>query len=82
MAVALPLVMVPVPMDVVPNRKVTVPVGEPAPGAAGVTVAETVTGAPEADGLVGGVMVVVVAALLTTWERAVDVLPVKLVFPL
>ena len=42
---------VPVPSEVVPLKNWTVPVGVPVPGLAAVTVAVSVTDAPEADGL-------------------------------
>ena len=41
--VALPLLMVPVPMEVPPSEKVTIPVGLPAPGAVTAIVAVKVT---------------------------------------
>lgn len=41
--VATPPLSVPVPMGLPPSRKVTVPVGVPAPGATGETVAVKVT---------------------------------------
>ena len=54
------------PMLVAPSRKLTVPVGVPAPGVATTTVAVKVTDCPNTDGLVDDVSVVVVFALLTT----------------
>ena len=58
-----------VPVSVGPPlmTKVTVPVGVPAPGATGATVAVNVTGWPNADGSGDEVTVVVVEALLTSW---------------
>jgi len=55
-----------VPIGIVPLRKVTVPVGVPAPGAITVTVAVNVTLCPTADGFGEELTVVVVLALLTT----------------
>ena len=63
--VAVPPDTVPVPRVVVPSRKVTVPVGLPAPGATGATVAVKVTDCPNTDGLADEATVVVVVALLT-----------------
>jgi hypothetical protein len=54
-----------VPIVIVPLRKVTVPVGVPAPGAVTVTVAVNVTACPTADGFCDEANVVVVLALLT-----------------
>jgi len=70
-----------VPMVIVPLRNVTVPVGVPAPGAVTVTVAVKVTACPTEDGLGDDVTVVDVLALLTVWDTAVLVLPLKLVLP-
>ena len=58
--------MVPVPIDVAPSSKVTVPV------APAVTVAVSVTTAPKVDGLGKDARVTVAAALFTTWETAVE----------
>ena len=65
----------------VPSKKETVPVGVPAPGALGVTVAVKVTDWPKTDGL--GLMdrEVAVAAWSTVWLNAVEVLVVKSVSP-
>jgi hypothetical protein len=52
-------------MFVAPSRKLTVPVGDPAPGAFTVTVAVNVTDCPNTDGLRDDVRVVAVLALLT-----------------
>ena len=46
--VALPPVNVPVPMELPASKKVTLPVGVPAPGARAETVAENVTDWPKA----------------------------------
>jgi hypothetical protein len=43
---AIPPLSVPEPSKVAPSKKVMVPVGVPAPGETGVTVAVTVTGCP------------------------------------
>ena len=72
---------VPLPITVVPSRKLTVPVGVPAPGADTATVAVNVTLCPNVDGFRDEVRAVVVLALLTTWDTAVLVLPLKLVLP-
>jgi hypothetical protein len=74
-SVATPLLIVPVPRDVAPSWKVTVPV------APVVTAAESVTLAPKAEGLREEVRVTVGVAMLTTWDTAVEVAPSKLVFP-
>jgi hypothetical protein len=58
---------VPAPIGLPPSRKVTVPVGVPAPGATGETVAVNITDWPETEGLTDEVTAVVVFALLTTW---------------
>jgi hypothetical protein len=68
-------------MLVAPSRKLTVPVGDPAPGAFTVTVAVNVTDWPKTDGLADEARVVVVFALLTTCETAVLVLVLKLPSP-
>jgi hypothetical protein len=49
----------------VPSRKVTVPLGVPAPGATTETVAVNVTDCPKTDGFAPEATVVVVFALLT-----------------
>lgn len=51
-----------VPSDVAPSRKVTEPVGEPAPGATAATVAVTVTVWPNEIGSADRATAVVVAA--------------------
>jgi len=73
---------VPVPSEVVPSKKETVPVGVPAPGALGVTVAVKVTDWPKTEGLVADVTDALVASWLTVWVRAgLEVLVVKSVSP-
>jgi hypothetical protein len=79
--VAIPPESVPVPMLMVPLRKVTVPDGVPAPGDTAATVAVKVTAWPVDDGLGDDVRVVVVFALLTTCATAVLVLVLKLPSP-
>jgi hypothetical protein len=70
-----------VPIVIVPLRKVTVPVGVPAPGLVTETVAVKVTLCPTADGFGEEDSDVVVFALLTTCETAVLVLVLKLPSP-
>src|SRR5579872_1342995 len=79
--VAMPPIMVPLPTGLPPSRNVTVPVGVPAPGATGDTVAVKVVDWPNAEGLVDEATVVVVSALLTV-RLAVAVLPVPAVVSL
>jgi len=69
------------PMFVAPSRKLTAPVGVPAPGAVTVTVAVKVTDCPNTDGFAEDVRLVLVFALLTTCETAVLVLALKLALP-
>jgi hypothetical protein len=57
---------VPLPITVVPSRKLTEPVGLPAPGAVAVTVAVNVTLCPKVDGFKEEARAVLVLALLTT----------------
>ena len=66
---ATPALSVPVPSEVVPDLKVTVPVA-----AEGATVAVSVTLAPTAGVVVEAVSVVVVAVVLTATETALEVL--------
>ena len=66
---------------VVPSLKVTVPVGVPVPGELAVTVAVKVTDWRCIEGFSDDVTALVVPALLTTWLRDGDVLPLKLVLP-
>lgn len=79
--VAIPPETMPVPIGVAPSKNVTVPVGVPAPGLTTVTVAVKVTDWPETDGLADEAIIVVVLAMLTTWDTAALVLPVKLTSP-
>jgi hypothetical protein len=75
----MPELNVPVPSDVVPERKVTVPVA-----AEGETVAVSVTFAPTVGVVVDAVSVVVVAVLvaaLTVTTTALDVLVASVVEP-
>jgi hypothetical protein len=72
---------VPLPITVAPSRKLTVPVGVPAPGLTTATVAVNVTLWPKTDGLTDDVRLVVVLALLTTWLTAVLVLVRKFPSP-
>ena len=74
---------VPVPMVVAPSRNVTVPVGVPAPGAVGVTVAVNVTACPRTAGSGALVRLVAVSALSTTWGLPVSdpLSPLKFVSP-
>jgi hypothetical protein len=65
---------------VVPSRNVTVPVGVPVAGGAGVTVAVNVTGFPTAAGLWDDTSATDVG-FRTTWVRAVDVIGSKLLSP-
>ena len=60
--VAVPPLRVPVPKVVEPSRKVTTPVGVPAPGATAATVAVKVSNCPITAGLAVTVRVVLVAA--------------------
>ncbi|MGX1855123.1 hypothetical protein [Streptomyces sp. NPDC055299] len=60
---------------------VTVPVGVPAPGATGATVAVNVTDCPTTDGSGDELTVVVVDACPTVWV-SVPVEPVKAALPL
>ena len=64
--VATPALMFPVPMDVAPSRKVTVPV------APAVTVAVRVTLAPKVDGLGAAARAMVGVALFTTCDTGVE----------
>ncbi|GAO05929.1 hypothetical protein TPA0598_01_02990 [Streptomyces lydicamycinicus] len=77
-----------VPPDSVPVRvgpplmtKVTVPVGVPAPGATGATIAVKVTVSPKTDGSGAEVTVVVVADGMTVWV-SVPTEPAKSASPL
>jgi len=66
---------------VLPSLKVTVPVGVPAPGDVGTTVAIKFTGEADKLGFTLEVRMVVVLAWLTCRNSALDVEPVKLVSP-
>lgn len=61
--VATPLLSVPVPMELPPSRKFTVPPGVPVPGDTGVTVAVKITDWPNTLGFGEAVKAVVVSAL-------------------
>ena len=76
--VATAALSVPVPMGLPPSRNVTVPVGVPAPGATGETVAVKVTDWPKTDGFADEVTAVVVSALVIV-TSAIEVLPVPAV---
>ena len=78
MSVATPEVNVPVPSEVVPEKKVTVPVA-----VEGATVAVSVTLAPTAGVVVDTARAVVVAVLVepTVMLTALDVLVAKVVDP-
>lgn len=75
------LLRLPVPNTVAPSRKVTVPVGVPAPGATPPTFAVSITVCPRIDGLGDADTVVVVPAWLTTCVSANDVLGAKFTSP-
>jgi hypothetical protein len=79
--VALPELKAAVARVEAPSRKVTVPVGVPAPGATALTVAVKVTDWPNTDGFTDEVTVVELDALLTVWVTAADVLLLKFVSP-
>jgi hypothetical protein len=78
---ATPAVKLAVPTVAAPSRNVTVPLGVPAPGATAATVAVKVTDWPKTEGLVDEVSVVAVAALLTVWVMAAEVLLLKFASP-
>ncbi|MHA5055183.1 hypothetical protein [Streptomyces sp. SD15] len=63
-----------------PKSKVTVPVGVPAPGATGATVAVKLTDCPTTDGSGDETTVVLVPAALTVWV-SVPVEETKLLSP-
>jgi len=77
-SVALPELSVPVPIEVVPSKKVTVPVA-----VEGETVAVNVTLAPTAGVVVDAASAVVVAVFVevTVIATALDVLPANVVEP-
>src|SRR5262245_13861148 len=64
-----------------PSKKVTVPVGDPAPGATADTVAVNVTGWPVPVGLIDGLRATVVAARLTVSVTNADLLGAKALLP-
>ena len=72
---------VPVPSEIVPSLKVTVPLG--VPEVAGLTVAVNVTDCPDTEGFAEETSVVDVAAALPlmVWVSTGEVLPVKLASP-
>src|SRR5215813_13619485 len=76
-----PVATVPVQLST-PSLTVTLPVGVPAPGAAGATVKLTVTACPTSEGSgLSEVIAVVVSALSTVCAAAAEVLPLKLASP-
>ena len=77
----MPPLSVPVPSVAVPSRKVTVPVGVPAPGVFTLTVAVNVTLWPNTEGLVEEDSFVVVTSGLTFWLTAPEPLAASLVSP-
>ena len=79
--VALPELKAAVARVAAPSRKVTVPVGVPAPGETALTVAVKVTAWPNTDGFTDEVTVVELEALLTVWVIAVEMLELKLASP-
>jgi hypothetical protein len=79
---ATPAVSVALPSNVAPLKKLTVPVGVPAPGETAVTVAVRVLVCPNTDGSGVEVRAAVVDAWFTVWVSTGEVVPVKLVSPL
>ena len=79
--VAWPELNVAVPRVVVPSLKVTVPLGVPLAGAAGLTVAVKVTGWPKIVVVADEARAVVLLAWLTDWINAEEVLELKLPSP-
>jgi hypothetical protein len=79
---ATPPLSVPEPSVVAPSKKLTVPVGVPAPGATTATVAVRVLACPKTDGSGLEVKVAVVDAWFTVCVSTGDVEPVKLASPL
>ena len=65
---------VPVPRDVAPSRKVTVPFGAVVPDT-GLTVAVSVTLAPNVDGFSDDARATVLAVMFTVWVSAAEVEP-------
>ena len=81
-SVAVPPATMPDPIEVVPSKKVTLPVGVPAPGKTGTTAAVRVTACPNTDGFRLELTLVVVIALFTTCTNAEEVaLAMKLPSP-
>jgi hypothetical protein len=78
----IPPLSVPEPSAVAPSKKLTVPVGVPAPGATTAIVAVSVLAWPKTDGSGLEVSVVVVDAWFTVWVSTGEVEPVKLASPL
>ena len=62
-------------------QTVTVPVGVPLPGAAAVTVAVKLTAWARTDGFTDDAITVVELSGFTTWDRDVEVLPLKIASP-
>ena len=83
LSIAVPPLNVAVPNVVAPSLKVTVPVGEPAPGATTETAAVNVINCPKTDGFALDATVVDVSALFTTCGLTVSdpVLLLKLLSP-
>ena len=79
--VAIPPDRVPVPSGAEPSLNVTVPVGVPAAGEVGDTVAVNVTDWPASNGFADDDTDVDVLPWLTVCESADEVLPAKLVSP-
>ncbi len=71
---------VPVPIEVLPSKKDTVPVAFAVPDA-GCTVAESCTHWPKDEGFEFEVTLVVVAAWVMVSVIALDVLPLRFAFP-
>ena len=69
------------PIDALPSRKVTVPVGVPADCGLPATAAVNVTTMPKLEGLSEEVRVVVLPALDTTCDKGDEVLVKKLASP-
>src|SRR5262249_38741785 len=76
-----PASTVAVPRMAAPSRTVTVRVGVPAPGATAATVAVKVTAWPGAAGFSDDARARAVAARLTVWARAAEVLFAKVPVP-
>jgi len=79
-SIATPALSAAVPKVFVPNLNVTDPVGVPV--VEDVTVAVKVTDWPVIDGFGDAVSVMLVAAFVTTWDIAVDVLAALFASPL